>query len=279
MNFLSIFAPRVLVRNLSRPLGNRGGMGWGAVGLGVLLQGLLGSISPAQALPPSTAPAGLSDRLTALDQAAAGENLPGVLQYYSPDFLHNDGLTRSDFEQALTAFWQRFDNLTYTTQLLSWDQVNGQIITETRTEIQGTERTNDRTFRLVSQLQQRQFWQNDQIVRTEVLEEQSQLQSGEAPPTLTVSLPATVQVNQTFNFDVIVEEPLDDDLLLGAVLDEPVTKAGFMDPTVMMVEPILAGGLFKVGRAPGVQDNRWISAMIVRKGGMTFVTQRLRVLP
>jgi hypothetical protein len=66
--------------------------------------------------------------------------------------------------------------------------------------------------------------------------------------------------------------------VLGAVLDEPVRQNRFFDLTELEVEPLAAGGLFKVGRAPAVRDDRWISAVIIRKGGITWVTQRLRIL-
>lgn len=247
------------------------------VGLGLMLPGILNP-TPVQARTADTAPAAVTQDLAALDRAASAENLDEVLQYYDRNFLHGDGWTRSDIKQSLESLWDRFDGLRYTTELLSWDELNGQVITETRTQIQGTEVTGKRTLALDSELHLKQYWSGNKIVREEVLAEQSLLSSGDAPPTLVVNLPPTVQVNSSFNFDVIVMEPLGDDLLLGGILDEPVREETFIDPSQMDLEPILAGGLFKVGRAPAVRDTRWISAVIVRKGGMTFVTQRLQVV-
>jgi hypothetical protein len=240
---------------------------------------LLGAAGqPAEALSPDTAPPTLTQDLQALDTAASQENLQGVLQYYSPNFLHADGLTKSDLEKALTDFWNRYSNLTYTTQLLSWEQTDQGITAELQTRIQGTEVLDDRELALNTTLNTREYWQNDQIVRQEVLTEHSQIQTGKEPPTLEVLLPDEIKVNSSFNFDVIVKEPLDDDLLLGAVSDEPVRSNGFFNPTQLEVEPLTAGGLFKVGRAPAVRDDRWVSAVVVRKGGITMVTQRLRIV-
>ncbi|MGA1475692.1 MAG: nuclear transport factor 2 family protein, partial [Prochlorothrix sp.] len=61
-------------------------------------------------------------------------------------------------------------------------------------------------------------------------------------------------------------------------LDEAVRQESYGAITEIGLEPIVSGGIFKVGRAPGVEDTRWISAVVVRKGGITFVTQRLQVV-
>lgn len=232
----------------------------------------------AQAGGSASAPAAVVQNLSAIDRAASAEDLETVLGFYDRTFLHEDGWTRADLRQSLTLFWERFSGLRYETELLSWDEVNGQIVTETRTQIGGTERLAQRTLSLESQLHLRQYWQGDRIVREEVLGERSQIQTGEVPPTLVVQLPEQVQVNESFNFDVIVTEPLGDDLLLGGVLDEAVRQESYGAITEIGLEPIVSGGIFKVGRAPGVEDTRWISAVVVRKGGMTFVTQRLQVV-
>ena len=93
-----------------------------------------------------------------------------------------------------------------------------------------------------------------------------------------MNLPAEVQVNERFNLDVILNEPLEEDLVVGAIVDEPITIDGFLSPERPEFEPLLSGGMFKVGRAPAQPDNRWISAVVIRKGGMTSVTQRLRII-
>lgn len=287
----SLTPPRSL--SLSRALAL---VGCGSLGLTVLLGGVApglaadraASLAPgseataaptlAQGGTAGSAPAAVMAGLSTLDRAASAEDLDGVLGVYSRNFLHSDGLTRNDLRKSLETFWERFANLRYDTELLSWQAVGDQIMTETQTTIQGTETVSNRTLTLESELRLRQYWQGGEIVREEVLGEQSQLQTGEAPPTLVVNLPEQVQVNQAFNFDVIVMEPLGDDLLLGGFLDQPIRKETYLDPSQIELAPIVSGGIFKIGRAPSVTDTRWVSAVIVRKGGMTFVTQRLQVV-
>jgi hypothetical protein len=249
-----------------------------AFGLGLATTWLIGTLSlQVTAEPAATAPAPLKDLLTQVDSAATSKNLAGVMQLYGSNFSSQDGLTRQTLEQALTQFWQRFPNLEYKTELASWQpQANGFVI-ETVTQIRGMRTEGDRTFKLESTIRTRQQIENQKIVRQEILSERTEIKSGDNPPNLKISLPEQVRPGQEFVFDAIVEEPLGDDLLLGAALEEPVKPLGFVNPTTVALEPLNAGGIFKVGRAPTSGGNHWISAVIVRYDGMTLVTQRLRV--
>lgn len=220
----------------------------------------------------------LLEQLQALDEAASQEDMANVLKYYSTDFWHGDGLNRSNLSLALQEFWDRYSNLTYTTELLSWEETEAGIVTETQTQIQGTETLDNRELALNVTLHNRSQWQNNQILTQEVIAEHSQIQTGEQPPTVEFLLPEQVEVNSQFSLDVIVEEPLEDDLVLGAVLNEPVRQHRFFDLTELDVQPLSAGGIFKTARAPAVRDDRWVSAVIIRKGGITLVTQRLRIV-
>jgi len=91
-----------------------------------------------------------------------------------------------------------------------------------------------------------------------------------------MNLPQQVRVGQQYSFDAIVQEPLGDDYLVGAAIEEPIQADKYFNPTPVELELLPAGGLFKVGRAPNIPANRWISAVLVR--GITIVTQRLPVV-
>ena len=227
---------------------------------------------------PETAPAPLKQALTQIDAAANRKNLQGVLQFYSPNFTHSDGLNRRSLEQALTQLWRQYPNLTYRTELKSW-QPNGRgIQADTVTYISGTQTVNGQLLKLDSTLQSRQRFEGQTIVQQDVLAETSKVMSGENPPNVRVSLPAQVRVGQEFSFDAIVQDPLSSDLLLGSALEEPVKPIGYLTPTTVDLELLSSGGIFKVGRASNTPGNRWISAVLVRYGGTTMVTQRLRIV-
>jgi hypothetical protein len=93
-----------------------------------------------------------------------------------------------------------------------------------------------------------------------------------------VKLPEQVRVGQEFNFDVIVNEPLGDNLLLGTALEEAIKPDLYSKPTEFDLELLPAGGIFKVGKAPLRPEDRLISAVLIRGDGMIMVTQRLQVV-
>jgi hypothetical protein len=133
-------------------------------------------------------------------------------------------------------------------------------------------------MKLESSLRSRQRFENQKIVQQEVLAERTQISSGANPPTVQVNLPEQVRVGQPYNFDVIVKEPLGNNLLLGTALEEQIKPERFTKPADLKLELLSAGGIFKLGKAPLKEDNRWVSAVLIREGGMIMVTQRLQVV-
>ncbi|HLO84327.1 MAG TPA: nuclear transport factor 2 family protein, partial [Nostocaceae cyanobacterium] len=219
----------------------------------------------------------LKNLLTQIDTTASKGDVKAVIQFYSPNFTHSDGLTRESLEKALTGFWQRYPQLRYNTRLQSWKSENNSIIAETVTTITGLPSANSNNIALTTTINSRQKIVNGQIVQQDILSERTQLTSGNKPPQVDFKLPEQVRVGQKYNFDAIVQEPLGEDFLLGAALEEPVQAEKYLNPTNIELEPLSSGGLFKIGRAPNTPGNQWISAVLVRGGGMTIITQRLQV--
>jgi hypothetical protein len=216
--------------------------------------------------------------LTQIDAAANQHNVKAVMQFYGANFTHADGLTRQNMENALTQLWQRYPQLKYQTQLQSWKNDGQAIVAETITNITGTQPQDNRNLTLNASIKSQQRYESGKIVRQEILSERSQLSAGAKPPTVNINLPQQVRVGEQYSFDAIVREPLGDDYLVGAAIEEPIQADKYFNPTPVELELLPAGGLFKVGRAPAKADNRWISAVLVRGDGMTLVTQRLQVI-
>ncbi|HEY9630909.1 MAG TPA: nuclear transport factor 2 family protein [Coleofasciculaceae cyanobacterium] len=265
--------------------------------LPLLILGMTIGAGRVEAQSASPAPAELLQTLAQIDAAASQGKLPEVMAFYSPAFTNSDGMTYATLQDALKQLWQQHPNLTYTTQINTWRSEGNAIIAETTTTIatapaptprpaarpaqppvQPTESAL-RPLSLQATITARQRFENQTIVQQEILAEQSQLTSGEKPPTVTVYLPDQVKIGQSYDFDAVVAEPLGDRLLLGAALEEPIQASGYLNPTPVELELLSSGGLFKVGRAPRTAENRWVSAIIVRDDGITTVSQRLRVVP
>ena len=232
----------------------------------------------AQAQTTAPAPKELQNLLTQIDAAANQRNFNGVLQYYSPNFAHSDGLNRQSMQKALTQLWQRYPQLKYNTQLQSWKPEGQAIIAETLTNISGSQAQNSGNMVLNSTIRSRQRIENGRIVRQDIISERSQVRSGSKPPTVELKLPQQVKVGQQYSLDAIVQEPLGDDYLLGAAVEEPVAAQTYLSSTKVDLELLPAGGLFKLGKAPAKPEDRWISAVIIRGDGMTMITQRLQVV-
>jgi hypothetical protein len=227
---------------------------------------------------PETAPAELKEAISQIEAAANRRNIKEVLAFYSPDFSNSDGMKLSSLEQSLTQLWQDYSSIKYTTQILSWEQQqDGRLVAETQTTIQGSKKSKVRNINLESKIRSRQYFQNKKLVSQEILAETTKITSGETPPNVEVRLPETVKVGELFDFDVIVNEPIGDDLLLGAAMEERVSGNLYLNPSKIQLEELYSGGIFKQVKAPLLPDKRWLSAIIIRGDGIVQITQRVLV--
>jgi len=240
---------------------------------------LWGTTLPARAKPPETAPPAVTQSLTQINAAANRQDLDGVMAFYDPEFAHRDGLNVETLATTLTQLWSRYPTLAYDTTLLNWDREVGESwVTETQTKITGVQSLGGRDFTLVANLRSRQRWENGLMVYQETLSEQNQLTTGEAPPAVTFKLPEQVKTGGDYSLDAIVEEPLGQDILLGSLEREPVQASQFLAAVPVKLEPLRAGGIFRLGRASDLQEQDWISTVFIRQGGVRITTQRLQTV-
>jgi hypothetical protein len=223
------------------------------------------------------APEELTEVISQLESAANNKDLEEVMEYYSPNFTNGDGLTRTSLSRSLSQIWRTYPQMSYTTTINSWEDNGKELVAETTTQIEGIQNSRGRVVRFDSTLRSRQYFQDRQLVRQEVLSEQTKLTSGERPPEVNIIAPQMVGLGKKYNFDVVVTEPLGDQVLLGAVKEERTSSELYLNPTALELEPLPAGGVYKTVTAPLLPDNNWLSAIIVRGDGITMVTHRVRV--
>ncbi len=201
------------------------------------------------------------------------------MDFYSNDFTNSDGLNRESLEAALANFWQLYKSVRYRTKVKSWETDGDAIVAETITYITGVQEMKDRDITLKSTITSKQRYEDEKIVEQEILAERNQLTSGKKPPIVNVNLPVEVEVREKYNFDVIVEEPLGEQIMLGTALAEPINENSYnFEPTNFKLDVLSSGGIFKIGEAPENSDDQWLSAVLMRKGGITISTYRLRVI-
>lgn len=223
-----------------------------------------------------TAPQELKEILTNFEATANQRNVQEMMNFYSEKFTNSDGLDYSSLSDLLKSMWSDYPTLKYSVQLESWEKDGDTIVTETITYIQGYNRKNGRLIFINSSLKSKQYWSNKKIIRQEILSEQTRLTTGINPPNIKVVAPETAKVGEQFNFDVIVSEPLGEDVLLGAVIKEPTQADFYVNHSSIELEVLPAGGLFKLVN-PDKAGDEWLSAILVRGDGITSVTQRIRV--
>jgi len=224
-----------------------------------------------------TAPEDLTEVITGIEKAANDRDIDAVIEYYGENFQSSDGLTVDMLTKALEQMWQDYSRLKYTTKIDSWSQSGTETIAETTTTVRGIQNTKSRQARLKSTIESRQYFRGQKLVRQEILTEQSQLTSGENPPKVAIVAPSTVGVGKKYNFDLIVDEPLGEQVLLGAVQEEKAVGNLYLNSTSLELEPLPAGGIFKVATAPKVPESNWLSAILVRGDGITMITHRVNV--
>ncbi|WP_338440887.1 hypothetical protein VZG28_07755 [Synechococcus elongatus IITB4] len=223
-------------------------------------------------------PAAANTVFQSLAAAATRQDAKAIANLYSPSFQPPDGLDRVGYDSAMQRFWKQFPGARYTVQVLNSQPSGSGLQVETLTKIEGQRKQGDRTFNLASEIKSRWLLQDGRLQREEILSERSRLSSGSNPPELTVNAPATVLTGENFSFDAYVDAPLNDDLLVGGVTEDPIELQRLLNPTDFRLQALTAGGVYKQARAPQRPGNFWISALVIRRDGLTVVSERLRVV-
>ena len=241
----------------------------------LLAAGVMG-ICPAVAA--SSPPAELQATIDRIDRAASDRDLPTVLAAYGPDFRTTDGLTRTALGDALTTLWNNFETVTYATDIEDWRRGrNGEMIVETTTELTAQGQTFGHLATLTATVRSRQTLRDGAIVRQDVLAEQSRLSVGEQPPEVLTIAPDRVRPGEVFEFNAFVRRPFDGMVLVGTAVERETRPQVYRLPDDRELATLPGSGLFKQGKAGSAGDDRWLSAILVSKDGMTVVSQRLSV--
>lgn len=230
---------------------------------------------------PTTTPREFTETLSAIDRAANQRQLDTLLSFYGENFSHGDGLTKSQVGEQLQNVWQRYSELRYSTRVVKLDIKGDQYTAETVTEITGRDTSQETPARLQAKIIARQVYQRSgsrfRLIKQEVISERSFLSSGATPPEVRLKVPELIGVGRQFTLDAIVTQPVGNSVLLGGIIDEPVSGQNFLKTNPVRLQQLRAGGIFRVGQAPFSPGDRWISVVLVQENGMTVASQRMRV--
>lgn len=110
-----------------------------SLSLGFLLSlGILGGFTNlVRAQTAENIPEELQTVIAEIQAAANSQDLPEVMQYYSPEYSNTDGLTRNSLSQALREMWKDYPRIRYSTTIESWEDNGDELVAETITNISG----------------------------------------------------------------------------------------------------------------------------------------------
>ena len=137
---------------------------------------------------PQTAPVELTEVLSEIESAANSGDLPGLMQFYSPNFNHSDGLNHDTFFQALSQMWENYPRIKYRTSLLSWYREGRELVAKTETEVLTSKRESGRLILGTSTVRSRQYFEDKKLLRQEILAERTEVNSGSNPPDVKIIL-------------------------------------------------------------------------------------------
>jgi len=223
-------------------------------------------------------PSNLLEIVTKIDSAANNKDIELLAENISPEFVSSDGLNSESLQEYLEKMWSKYPDLKYTTSIESWEEKQGELSAVTLTKIEGSYESGGKKFVLNSEIKANQYFSNNQLIKQDIISEKTEITSGENPPKVRVNLPAKVNVGQEFDFDVILEEPVGSDIVLGGVSEEKVSPSLYLEPSSIELDALTAGGIFKRVKLP-VTDNQdhWYSVILIRDGGIRMITQRVKV--
>jgi len=245
--------------------------------------------------------------VVALDSALNAKNIGAISNLLTSDYAHDDGYNRETLPKALQRLWKQYPNLTYKTEIVDSNMKGGTETIETLTTIDGyRSNPSGQIWKITGTIRSQQTVEANRIRSQSILSEQTQITIGEKPPTVIVNLPDSVTVGKAYNYEAVIQEPINDDLLMGTVFDNPVSPALLTQNQLQLQLPSIAellsgrtrktptpansaqivklsrlpsGGFFKVGTASKLPETRWISAVLARHdGGITIATNRLRTV-
>jgi hypothetical protein len=242
-----------------------------------LIVGLVSSNAVAAPLSSPPVPAAISNLLAQIDKSANSKQLAALNNSFAPNYTV-DGLNRKAWEQGVKKLWQRYPNLRYRTTIQSWKPEVGGVSVETMTTISGSQNQNSQLLKLTSQVRSRQKIVSGKIVQQQILSENTTITSGSKPPTVEFNVPKQLKINEIYDIDAIVSEPLGEDIMMGKVVEQTVNAIGYSKPAEYNLDVLATGGLFKKAKAPSKPGDYWLSAVLVRAGGITTVTQRIHVV-
>jgi hypothetical protein len=144
--------------------------------------------------------------------------------------------------------------------------------------VQGSHKVGGSTFRLDAHQQLALTSGGGRITSQEVIREHTILRSGEQDLPVTLLIPDAVLTGQRYDVDVVLDEPLNGDLVAGGLVALSSSQVAAMETPVLKLETLGGGGLFKTVQAPYNPGEQSWAVLLVHPKGIVSATKRVRVV-
>ena len=118
---------------------------------------------------------------------------------------------------------------------------------------------------------------NKKIKSYKVINEQSILSSNGSPLVIKIISPEKVLTGERYEFNLIVEKPLDNSLIASGIIVLKNTEGINISNDQFGIQPNQSGGLFKYIQAPLEPGFQTISAIITHPEGIYSITKKIKV--
>ena len=145
-------------------------------------------------------------------------------------------------------------------------------------KVSGTRQLGGSIFRLDAEQRLSLNTDGQRINGQTIWREQSLVRSGEFAPAVSLQIPDAVLTGQSYDVDVIFDEPLNGALVAGGM--RPISPEQLVEKDTPSIDLKLleAGGLFKVLRAPQTPGAQTLAVLLVHPKGVVSATKRVRVV-
>ena len=119
---------------------------------------------------------------------------------------------------------------------------------------------------------------NGKITNQNLVSEMSIIQNGAVPVSINLNVPEAVLTGSRYDFDVIIEKPLESIILAGGLIS--ISSNQFENQISPEIEllPLAGGGLFKSVKAPLKPGSQHWAAVIVHPESVISITKMVRVV-
>ena len=144
--------------------------------------------------------------------------------------------------------------------------------------VRGTRQDGPLRFRLQAEQQLALESDGSRITGQTVLREQSLLRSGAKDLAVTLQIPDAVLTGQRYDLDVLLDEPLEDAILAGGVVELTPEQARTLESPSLRLGALGGGGLFRTVQAPLNPGSQTWAVLLVHPDGLVSVSKRVRVV-